>query len=389
MEGKNYLTIDISTPLQKKLKKAEKDYKNANDQHNSIFQRKKALECSKLYELMAKNDPVLRNRYKEKSRQWKRRALTIEKGNLSKNHQVFNKEKNIKYGLFPCELLNKYDQPIFIGQGGFAYVFKAVRCSNGEYVAVKVPLNISEQTGKTFIKEIKNWTDLNHRNIVDVLDYNILPTPYFEMELCDFSLESVPKPMDTLVTIWTLLNILDGLYYAHQKGIIHKDLKPGNILIKDNIPKISDWGLSKVIAKSKLSSINAFSPLYAAPEQVSPRFGTRDERTDIWQIGVLLYEMSTGILPFFGDDITEVIAKIVTQSCVPPSKHNKKIQFLDKIIINCLHKSKEDRYQSISALKEDLMQIINDEYADSSNNMQQKSIEVFNSVKSSTIYRID
>jgi len=104
------------------------------------------------------------------------------------------------------------------------------------------------------------------------------------MELCDQSLANLPKPMDVDKAAWIIFNIAEGLKYAHSKGIIHRDLKPQNILLKDGIPKISDWGLSKVLAESSsATATKAFTPLYAAPEQIKGE--DKDERTDIWQLG--------------------------------------------------------------------------------------------------------
>ena len=109
---------------------------------------------------------------------------------------------------------------------------------------------MDRSVGKSFIKELENWTKLKHQNIVEVFEYNILPVPYFEMEKCDSSLENLLKPIEIEKAAWIVFNIAEGLKYAHDKGIIHRDMKPQNIMLNKGIPKISDCGLSKVTSQS-------------------------------------------------------------------------------------------------------------------------------------------
>ena len=178
----------------------------------------------------------------------------------------------------PPEMTEKYTNSEFIAKGGFARVFKAKR-KDGQYVAVKVPIDLDESTGKSFIAEMQNWTKLNHPNIVKIYDYNIMPFPYFEEELCDSGLDKLKKPMGIAQAAWIIFNVCEGLKYAHNLKIIHRDLKPQNILLKNGIPKISDWGLSKIVTDVSSVTTASFTPFYAAPEQVTNK--TKDQRTDI------------------------------------------------------------------------------------------------------------
>jgi len=254
---------------------------------------------------------------------------------------------------FPAELAEAYSEAEFIGRGGFAKVFKARRKSDGRQVAIKLPLSLDSATGKSFIKELQNWTRLKHGNIVMVYDYNILPLPYFEMELCECSLDTIKKPMDVKDAAYIIFNVADGLRYAHSQGIIHRDLKPQNIMLKRGVPKISDWGLSKVLAESSLS-VAAFTPYYAAPEQISRKFGKPDARTDIWQLGVIFYELATGELPFKGEDFVEVTSAIVMEEPALPSELNPEAKEVEHMILTCLQKSMEVRYQSMTELQREL-----------------------------------
>ncbi|MBW9220733.1 protein kinase, partial [Methanothermococcus sp. SCGC AD-155-M21] len=264
---------------------------------------------------------------------------------------------------FPPELSERYVEVEFIGKGGFARVFKAKR-KDGKEVAVKIPISLDESTGKSFLKEIENWTKLNHKNIVKVYHYNILPIPYFEMELCDHSLEDIGKPMDIEETAWIIFNTAEGLKYAHSQKIIHLDLKPHNILLKDGIPKISDWGLSKVMTESSSATANkGFTPIYASPEQIDSK--SKDEKTDIWQLGVVFYELVTGELPFKGDGFVEILTAITTKEPVKPSEINPEAKEVEKIIMKCLKKNKKERYQSVKELQRDLSKYLGIKYKES------------------------
>jgi serine/threonine protein kinase len=262
----------------------------------------------------------------------------------------------------PPEMVEKYVESEFIGKGGFARVFKAKR-KDGVYVAVKVPIDLDESTGKSFIAEMQNWTKFNHPNIVKIYDYNIMPIPYFEEELCDTSLDKEKRPMDVTKAAWIIFNICEGLKYAHSRQIIHRDLKPQNILLKSGIPKISDWGLSKVVTDTSSATTTSFTPFYAAPEQVTNK--PKDQRTDIWQIGIILYELVTGVLPFTGDSMIEIVANIPTKTPVPPGQLNPDTKNLEPVILKCIEKDPEKRYQSVAELQKDLAAILKIDYAES------------------------
>ena len=261
----------------------------------------------------------------------------------------------------PQELSDRYTESAFIGKGGFARVFKAKR-KDGKLVAVKIPISLDASTGKSFIAEMQNWTKLDHSNIVRVFDYNIMPMPYFEMELCDGSLAELKKPIDPEETAWILFNVCEGLKYTHKRLIVHRDLKPQNILVKNGIPKISDWGLSKVISDSTSTTAMSFTPYYAAPEQMNNR--PKDERTDIWQLGVILYELSTGELPFKGESVIEIAVAISTKDPMRPSGINPAAGLVEPIIIKCLEKDPNKRYPSVLELQKALALVLRKNYTD-------------------------
>ena len=251
----------------------------------------------------------------------------------------------------PPELAHLFTDSQYIGRGGFARVFKATK-RDGKNVAIKVPISIDPSTGRTFVSEIQNWTRMVHENIVKVYDYNIMP-PYFEMELCDGSLASLKKPVPNEKAAWLVFSICEGLKYAHAQNIIHRDLKPQNILVKNGIPKISDWGLSRVmLSQSTTSASSSFTLNYAAPEQVNNR--KQDARTDLWQLGVIFYELTTGALPFRGETVTDTIIAIATQDPAQPGTINPDARELDSIVMRCLEKDPEKRYQSVLELQKEI-----------------------------------
>jgi len=254
---------------------------------------------------------------------------------------------------FPRELESKYTDITYVGRGGIAWVFSARRKDNGVKVAVKIPISFDETTGKCFLNEIAAWETLRHDNIVEVTAVNILPVPYVEMEFVPGSLEAMEKPLPVWKAVHIIRGVTAGLQYAHEHGFIHRDIKPHNILLTDEVvPKITDWGMSKVLAADvKKSSIAGFSLSYAAPEQVSPtEFGRTGERTDIYQLGVVFYELVTGSIPFGGESIVEVGNSILRDDPTPPSEYNPDAEAVQKIILKCLEKDPERRYQSAAEL---------------------------------------
>jgi serine/threonine protein kinase len=162
------------------------------------------------------------------------------------------------------------------------------------------------------------------------------------------TLEELPKPVDEEKALRFIGGIARGLAHAHSKGIIHRDLKPGNVLLKaDLTPKITDWGLAKISARSSLSGFSGYSPLYAAPEQIDDSFGEPDERTDIYQLGLIFYELLTGELPYRATSPGALVGKILWAKPVPVSRLNPGLKAYEGIFEKLLAKRKEDRYGSV------------------------------------------
>jgi serine/threonine protein kinase len=279
--------------------------------------------------------------------------IVSEKVPVEKKKKV---EDKISMPEFPIRLLKKYEPIELLGKGGFALVFKAKRKEDGKITALKIP-KLDDKAGKAFLNEVNVWLSLNHKNIVSLIDANVIPFPYLELEFIDGvelngkiikSVNELPKPLKEDIALKIIKGIAEGLKYAHSKNIIHADLKPANILIaKDFEAKITDWGLSKLYGSEII--VKGLTPLYAAPEQLDPSYGSIDQRTDIFQLGIIFYELLTGKNPFRGYTFEEVKRKITDESIeIPkPSSFNSSLKKYDEIIMKALSRRKDGRFNSI------------------------------------------
>ena len=273
---------------------------------------------------------------------------------IAENPEIIITSAGIPTDTFPKELLERYEVEVLIGRGGISQVFRCLRKSDGRTVAVKIPILSDEKTGRSFLEEMKILEGISHPNIVRVFSANILPVPYVEMEYYPDSLKNIEFPLEKEIAVDMMIQILKGLEFAHKKGIIHCDIKPGNILINDDfIPAVSDWGLG-IIEGNKTT--DGYSPGYAAPEQIRPEiYGIPDRRCDIYQAGLLFYEIITGIMPFKAKDPAKNENAIINITPKPPSEYSDALPEYDDIIMKCLNKDPAKRFGSVSELMAALM----------------------------------
>lgn len=265
---------------------------------------------------------------------------------------------------FPPELAERYDRVAFVGRGGLGQVFSAVRRDDGRTVAVKIPVTYDEATGKTFMKEMRFWEDLVHENIVAVYSVNILPVPFVEMEFLPRTLEQLEKPVPVETAVRIVAGIAAGLAYAHERGVIHRDIKPRNILLADDLttPKITDWGMSTTLAASRDTTVAGFTLAYAAPEQIAPeQFGRTDARTDIYQLGAVFYELATGKPPNAGESLAGCAGATLHEQPVPPGEINPDFAGFNRVILRCLAKDPGHRYQSAGEVLDAIKTVMGDD----------------------------
>jgi len=283
----------------------------------------------------------------------------------TKKPELRTPSKPVPY--FPPELLDKYEPLEFLGEGGFAKVFKAKRKSDGKIIALKVS-RLDEKAKKFFLKEVRAWRLLDHPNIVKLYNAFDEPLPHLEIEFVDGikldgefirDLGKYPKPVDEKKALHFIRGIAEGLKHAHSRQVFHRDLKPQNVLITSDLtPKITDWGLAKVGAVSTTATTTkGLTLLYAAPEQLDDEtYGHTDNRTDIYQLGLIFYELLTGKLPYQGTSPAVVMAKVINPDIKPkpPSHFDKALAKYDGIFEKLLAKRKEERYQSVEEFLRDL-----------------------------------
>jgi len=251
-----------------------------------------------------------------------------------------------------------------LGEGGMATVYKAFDTRLEANVAVKIiraedlPPSAKERSINRFEREAKALARLTHPNIVKVTDYGEIDgKPYLVMPfLPGGTLKKMltGQPMPWREALRLLIPIARALDYAHRQGMIHRDVKPSNILItEDGEPMLTDFGIAKIIddeATVDLTGTNATvgTPEYMAPEQVTSK--TVDRRADIYSLGVVLYELVTGRKPFQADTPLAVLLKSASEALPPPRQFVRGIpENVEKMIFKALAKKPEDRYPEMAA----------------------------------------
>ena len=259
---------------------------------------------------------------------------------------------------------NRYKIQEKIGNGGMATVYKALDQILNRYVAVKVlreEFTTDEEFIKRFNAEAQSAARLTHPNIVSVYDvgqeYNIY---YIVMELIQGkTLKQIIEEDGHLSWKWAVniaIQIASALEMAHKNNIIHRDIKPHNIMItEDGVAKVTDFGIAKAVSNSTITALGTTlgSVHYFSPEHA--RGGYTDSKSDLYSLGVVMYEMVTGKVPFDADTPVSIALKHMQEEPVPPIKVNKEIPFaVNQIILKAMKKDPNERYQNASEMIKDL-----------------------------------
>ena len=249
-----------------------------------------------------------------------------------------------------------------IGSGGMSDVYKAKDLKLNRQVAVKV-LKQEFSTDQNFVAkfrmEAQSAACLSHPNIVNIFDVGEEASVYFiVMELIEgITLKKYierRKKLGIRETIEVAMQVARGLEAAHAEHIIHRDIKPQNIMIsKEGKIKVTDFGIARAASFQTISSNTMGSVHYISPEQA--KGGYCDERSDLYSLGVTMYEMLTGKLPYEGDSTVAIALAHIQNEMVPPREFEPMIPIsLEKIILKCTQKKPEMRYSSAGELIEDL-----------------------------------
>lgn len=257
-----------------------------------------------------------------------------------------------------------------IGEGGMGVVYLTTHAVLGKRIALKVlrgDMAKDAEVVQRFMQEAQSATSIGHANIIDISDFGKLPdgSVYFVMEYLDgaslshFINAGGSIPVQTAVHI--IRQIASALDAAHTRGIVHRDLKPDNVyLVKrgqdPHFVKVLDFGIAKVGgASSKLTRTGMIfgTPHYMSPEQASGQ--SVDSRTDIYALGVIMYEMFTGKVPFDGDTFMGILSKHMFEPPVPPSQLiGKRLGVIEEVILKSLAKKPDERYATMAELIEHL-----------------------------------
>jgi len=259
-----------------------------------------------------------------------------------------------------------------IGSGGSATVYLS-EGHRGKHFVVKLPKFIDETVSTSVLEQFKAeanmWKNLKHKNIVKFEIGDVIPLPYLVIEFMDGgNLKELITQchLNIQEALDIMLQILDGMSFAHKMASVHRDIKPENLLFtKDGILKISDWGIGKFMAStsSTMSSGTKGTLAYSAPEQISQKkFGKVDWSTDIFQLGIVFYEMLTGKNPFYVEDPAGIVGNILYEHVDPPSSVNPQVPSnMDDIVMKALEKRKENRWRSVDIMYHELAKLKNNQ----------------------------
>jgi cell division GTPase FtsZ len=260
-----------------------------------------------------------------------------------------------------------------LGGGGNADVHEA-RAPDGERLAVKLPRfegTLHTEDIERVIAEAETWSKLDdHDHIVDVVDYGETPRPWIAMEYMDGgTLADRIDDLEFAEAAWIAARIAAAIEHAHRRGVAHLDLKPENVLFRStpgeafDAPKVADWGLSKHLLEHT-GSVDGLSTQYAAPEQFdSDAYGDSSDRTDVYQLGTIVYELFTGRPPFEGSTAS-VMNSILNDEPEPPTGRDPSLpDAVDGIVMRALESEQGDRYDHVVLFRRELEGLAPDDAA--------------------------
>ncbi|HEX7671720.1 MAG TPA: serine/threonine-protein kinase [Polyangiaceae bacterium] len=260
-----------------------------------------------------------------------------------------------------------------LGEGGMGVVYAGHHVELGHPVAIKfLRRDVADRPSvvQRFMNEGRSAAALRSEHVVRVMDVGQLDSgrPYLVMEHLDgIDLDALLEregPLDVDRALELSLQVCSALTEAHGHGIVHRDIKPENLFLVESADrpfvKVLDFGLAKRIDSAQGMGLTGprdsmGSPYYMSPEQIVHPLEV-DARTDIWSLGVVLYRLLTGAMPFGGDTALEVYAHVINAEPVPPTQFRAEIgQELEEIVQKCLRKDVGERYQNIQDLSQDLL----------------------------------
>ncbi|HML49453.1 MAG TPA: protein kinase, partial [Clostridia bacterium] len=255
-------------------------------------------------------------------------------------------------------LANRYEIQERIGVGGMAYVYRALDRNTQKMVAVKIlreELTNDDEFVQRFEREARAASKMSHPNVVNLLDVGTEEDMrYIVIEyVSGRSLKEMIRESGGLRSEMAgqiTVRILSALQHAHQNGIIHRDIKPQNILLdKEGVIKVLDFGIARIMNDAQVQERTIGSVHYFSPEQA--RGETADEKSDLYSVGVVLYEMLTGKIPFQGDSTVSVAMQHLQDKPVSPEEINPNVSAaLSRVALKAMEKDPAKRYQNASEM---------------------------------------
>ena len=266
--------------------------------------------------------------------------------------------------------IGRFDILDKLGEGAMGTVYRALDPLIERTVAIKtIPLNLPEEEKRLFedrfLREAKSAGRLSHPNIVTIYDVGETDDfAYIAMEYLDGpSLREILRehgPLPLELALETALQMADALAFAHDHGVVHRDIKPPNVIVlgKRGTVKLTDFGIAHLMSNTETrAGMLLGSPRYMSPEQVQGQ--PVDGRSDIFSLGVVLYEMLAGRPPFGGEELHGILFRIVNEPVAPISQTRRNIPVgVDEILARCLAKKPHDRYSNANDLVNDLNKLL-------------------------------
>ncbi len=259
-----------------------------------------------------------------------------------------------------------------LGRGGMGVVYLARQIKLNRRVALKM---LTGRYGpdelQRFLAEAETAAGLDHTNIAHIFDVGEHEgAPFFSMEFVrSGSLADRLRrgPMEIREAVKILIDVARALDFAHQNGVVHRDMKPANVLLDpQGVPKVADFGIAKRLTGDMaltLSGVVIGTPTYMAPEQASGTSRDVGPAADVYSLGIILYEMLAGRPPFLPEESeTSITVRVITENPVSPAWHNPGVpRDLETICLKCLRKEPANRYASAGALADDLQRFLDNQ----------------------------
>jgi serine/threonine protein kinase len=300
--------------------------------------------------------------------------------------------------VLPPQTLGDFQLGQEIGRGGMGIVYQARQKSVGREVAVKLILqgtHASASDRARFRAEVAAAAQLDHPNIIPIYEVgDEQGWQYFGMKLVTgetLAAKITRGSLPETEAVELIKTVARAIQYAHEHGVIHRDLKPANILLdQDGTPHVSDFGLAKQVestASLTQSGIILGTPAYMSPEQAVGGRGEVSPQSDVYSLGTILYELLTGRPPFQAASPVDTMLMVLEQDPLPPRMLNRRLSHdLEMIVLRCLQKPSELRYQSAAALADDLeAYLMNEPIAARSGHLRHIVARVFRDTHHATV----